>query len=139
MSFSEQISPLLGRWLLAWFFLGDAWSRAGHWSQTLAYMTLKQIPGAPLVLTLVLVVMILGSLGLILGYQTRHAALMLFGYAIAVTLWMHDYWHIADPVARADEFGLFARNIAIAGGLLLLVGMGPGPFAIDNAGGGKKR
>ena len=33
----------------------------------------------------------------------------------------------------------FEADVAIAGGLLFLVGMGPGPFALDNrsSGGGK--
>ena len=34
--------------------------------------------------------------------------------------------------ARAVEFEIFARDMAICGGLLLMIGMGGGPFAIDN-------
>jgi uncharacterized membrane protein YphA (DoxX/SURF4 family) len=58
---------------------------------------------------------------------------------------MHDFWHYADAAARAQQFAIFARDFAICGGLLLLVGMGPGPFALDNrgksggSGSGKKR
>ncbi len=54
---------------------------------------------------------------------------------------MHDFWHIADTELRATELGIFARDIAICGGVLLMVGMGPGPFAVDNRGkgGGKRR
>jgi uncharacterized membrane protein YphA (DoxX/SURF4 family) len=43
-----------------------------------------------------------------------------------------------DAVQRGAEFEIFARDVAICGGLLLMVGMGPGPFAIDNRGGGAK-
>ena len=39
---------------------------------------------------------------------------------------------ISDAAARAVEFEIFARDFAICGGLLLMVGMGPGPFAVDN-------
>ena len=53
---------------------------------------------------------------------------------------MHDFWKITDVIDRADAYDIFARNMAIAGGLLLLVGMGAGPLAIDNrVGGGKKK
>jgi uncharacterized membrane protein YphA (DoxX/SURF4 family) len=45
---------------------------------------------------------------------------------------IHDYWKIANPIDRASDYDLFIRNMAIAGGLLFLVGMGPGPFALDN-------
>ena len=43
------------------------------------------------------------------------------------------------PAARAAEFEIFARDFAICGGLLLMVGMGPGPFAIDNRGQGRRQ
>jgi putative oxidoreductase len=45
---------------------------------------------------------------------------------------MHDFWRITDPINRAEDFEIFSRNAAIAGGLLLLVGMGPGPVAVDS-------
>jgi len=55
---------------------------------------------------------------------------------------MHDFWHFPEAAGRAQQFAIFARDFAICGGLLLLVGLGPGPFAVDNrpkGGGGKKR
>jgi putative oxidoreductase len=59
---------------------------------------------------------------------------------IVAAVLMHDYWQIRDnPVARQSDFELFACNIAIAGGLLLLVGQGPGPVAIDNSPGKRKK
>jgi uncharacterized membrane protein YphA (DoxX/SURF4 family) len=36
-------------------------------------------------------------------------------------------------VARDADFDIFARNIAIAGGLLMLIGMGSGKFGFDGA------
>jgi putative oxidoreductase len=134
MSLSEQISPLIGRWVLAWFFLSEAFAMAGHWDATLLGMAAKEIPAPPLLLALALMVMFLGALALLLGYHTRHGAMLLFAFTMIVTVLMHDFWKIDNPVDRAADYDIFARNIAIAGGLLLLVGMGPGKFAIDNRG-----
>jgi putative oxidoreductase len=134
MSFSEQISPLLGRWVLAWFFLSEAWARAANWDATLTLMGMSHISYAPPLLAIALMVMVLGGLSLLLGFQTRHGAMLLFAYTIVVTVMMHAYWTIDDAVARASDYEIFARNLAIAGGLLLLVGMGPGRFGIDNRG-----
>ena len=36
------------------------------------------------------------------------------------------------------DYDLFIRNLAIAGGLLFIVGLGPGPFALDQPGKKKK-
>ena len=139
MSFSEYISPLVGRLILAWFFLSEAMTYAGQWDGTIQLMALKNIPVQPLLLALALIVMFLGGLSLVFGFQTRYAAVMLFGYTIIVSVAMHDFWLINNAIDRAADYEIFARNMAIAGGLLLLVGMGPGPVAIDSMGGGPKR
>lgn len=127
-----MISPLIGRWVLAWFFLGAAWQNARHWDATISLMALQHIPAPPPLLALALIVMILGGLSLFLGYHTRHGAMILFGFTAVAAVLMHDFWHIRDAVERAADYELFARDIAIAGGLLFLVGLGPGPFALDN-------
>ena len=138
MSLSELISPLIGRWLLAWYFLTEAWGLANDWDHTIRDMTVKGLPVAPLLLALALLVMFLGSLSLILGYQTRYGAVLLFAFVVIATVAIHDFWRM--PAAdQPAEYELFARNIAIAGGLLLLVGMGSGRFALDNGGGKKRR
>jgi putative oxidoreductase len=139
VSFSEQISPLIGRWAIAWFFLSAAWDRAVHWDTTIQLMAMQHIPAPPPLLALALIVMTLGGLSLFLGYHTRHGAMVLFGFTVVVTVLMHDYWHIHKAIDRAADYELFVRNVAIAGGLLLLVGMGPGPFAFDNREAAKKR
>lgn len=132
MSFSEYISPLVGRLILAWFFLSGVYAYAGHWDATIDLMTHKGIPAPPLMLALALVTATLGGLSLILGYHARHGALLLFAFTLIVSIAMHDFWKIDDAFARDADYQIFARNMAIAGALLLLVGMGPGPVAIDS-------
>jgi putative oxidoreductase len=77
---------------------------------------------------------LLGSLSLLLGFCTRAGALALFAITIGATVTMHDYWHLQALQARVADFDIFARNVAIAGGLLFLIGMGSGRFALDNKG-----
>ena len=139
MSFSERISPLIGRFIIAWFFIHEAFERGSNWNGTIGLMALQNIPAPPLMLAIALIVMMIGGISLALGFQTRHGAILLFGFTLAVSIVMHGYWRISDAGVRAAEFEIFARNITIAGALLILVGMGPGPFALDNVGGGGKR
>jgi putative oxidoreductase len=117
--------------LLAWYFLSQGWALADDWNHTVLDMTVRGLPVAPLVLALALIVMFLGSLSLILGYQARYGAVLLFAFVVLTTVAMHDFWLMRGPEQQA-EYELFARNLAIAGGLLFLVGMGPGRFALDN-------
>ena len=139
MSFSETISPFFGRCAFVWFYMTAAMNILGDWHGMAETLTAKHVPLAPLVLLLVLLVMFMGSLSLLFGYHTRHGAVMLFGLTVIGAVVLHDFWRISDGAAGAAELGIFARDIAIAGGLLLMVGMGPGPFAIDNRGKGGKR
>lgn len=133
MSFSELISPLMGRAFLAWFFLSSALGMMGDFEGTSQLMMMSNLPAPKLLLVLVLVVLFLGGFSLLFGFHTRAGALMLFAFTLIVSLLMHDFWKITNPIDRAADYEIFARNVAIAGGLLLLVGMGPGAFAIDNA------
>jgi putative oxidoreductase len=140
MSFSETISPFFGRCAFVWFYMTAAMNILGDWHGIAAQMALKHVPLPPLVLLVVLVFIFMGCISLLFGYNTRHGAVLLFGMTAVAIVVMHDFWHTADAGARAVELGIFSRDVAICGGLLLMVGMGPGPFAIDNrASGGKRR
>jgi putative oxidoreductase len=139
VSFSEYISPLVGRLILAWFFLSQAVFYGGHWNDTILMMAHKSVPIPPVLLMLSLIILWLGGLSLILGFQTRHGAVLLFGFTLVVSVAIHNFWLIPDGGLRFAEYEIFARNTAIAGALLLLVGMGPGPVAIDSIKRGGKR
>jgi putative oxidoreductase len=141
MSFSETISPFFGRCAFVWFYLTSAMDILGNWRGIASELASKHVPIPPLILLVVLLLIIMGSISLLFGYHTRHGAIILFGITLVAAVTMHDFWHYTEAGARATQFGIFARDFAICGGLLLMVGMGPGPFAIDNRGkaGGKKR
>jgi putative oxidoreductase len=136
MSFSEVISPLVGRLVLAWFFLASSFTYGSQWHATITLMALKDLPVPPLLLFGAILLMIVGGISLVFGFYARAGALMLFAFTVCVSILMHDYWKIANTAARAADYDIFIRNMAIAGGLLLIVGMGAGPFSIDNRMGG---
>jgi putative oxidoreductase len=140
MSISEYLSPLVGRLVLVWFFVSQLLHYGGEWDHTIVDMRVADIPAAPFLLLVALMLLMLGSLSLLLGFHTRHGAMLLFGVTIVATVLMHAFWQVSgNEVARQTDFELFARDVAIAGGLLLLVGLGPGPFAFDNRQGEKKK
>jgi len=135
MSVSERISPVLGRFVIAWFFLSEAWWRLNNWDGTLALLQAQHIAHGVPVLAVSVLIMVLGGLSIGLGFHARAGALLLFAFMAAVSYAVYDYWNIPDQHARDAAYDLFVRNVAIAGGLLFIVGMGPGRFALDNSGG----
>jgi putative oxidoreductase len=134
MSFGESIAPLLGRLVLAWFFMVQAIRYLRDWNDTALLLSMKAVPAPPLVMVLAIIVVVLGSLSLLLGYRTRIGALALFAVTLAAATTLHDYWHVTAAQARDADFDIFARDVAISGGLLMLIGMGSGRFAMDNKG-----
>jgi len=136
MSFSETISPLLGRLIFVWFYATAAMDVVHHWSAYSDQLAVRHMPLPPLLLVFALLLVGIGCLSLLFGYHTKHGAVLLFGVTIVAAVSLRDYWHFPDDQARQVTFQLFARDLAICGGLLFLVGMGGGPFALDNRGGG---
>ncbi|HWY62158.1 MAG TPA: DoxX family protein [Rhizomicrobium sp.] len=141
MSLSETISPLLGRCALVWFYASGAMNILNRWSNVVEQLSARHVPLPPLVLVVALILIVMGCFSLLFGYHVRHGAVILFGLTVVAAVLLHDFWHFSDPAARSVEFEIFARDIAICGGLLLMMGVGGGPFAVDNrssgGGGGK--
>jgi putative oxidoreductase len=138
MSPGESVAALTGRLVLGWFFLALTYRYASDWSDTTILLSMKDVPNAPLLLLAGLATNVLGSISILIGFHTRTGALALFVVTVAATLAVYDYWNLTAAAAREADFDIFARNVAIAGGLLLLIGMGPGKFALDNVASGAK-
>ncbi|MDH3946243.1 MAG: DoxX family protein, partial [Chromatiales bacterium] len=83
--------------------------------------------GVPaLLLPLVIALELGGAAAIILGWKTRIAAFLLAGFSVLSALLFH--FDLADQ----NQFIMFWKNIAIAGGFLFLVANGAGALALDN-------
>jgi putative oxidoreductase len=132
MSFGESIAPVVGRCMLAALFILSGAGKLQHWEETVQYMAAHGLNASGLLLALAVVVELGAGLALVAGFQTRLMALVLFLYTLAVSFLLHDFWTITDNTDLArTEAQLFAKNMAIAGGLLVLVGLGAGRLSYD--------
>lgn len=132
MSFGENIAPLVGRGLIAVLFILAGWQKVQNWDSTTLYMAEHGISMIQPLLALAIVVEVGAGLGLLIGFRTRLLALVLFAFTLVVSFQLHDFWTIAEADVARAEAQLFAKNMAIAGGLLLLVGLGPGRWSYDS-------
>jgi len=66
-----------------------------------------------------------GSLSLLLGYQARRGAWLLFLFMIPATLVFHT--HFADP----NQMIHFLKNLSVMGGLLYVAAHGAGALSMD--------
>jgi putative oxidoreductase len=81
-------------------------------------------PG-PGILPVVIAFEVLSATALIVGWKTRLTAFLLAGFTLLSGVIFHS--NFADQT----QFVMFLKNIAITGGLLLLVANGPGALSLD--------
>ena len=75
-----------------------------------------------------------GALCVLLGFGTRYAALVMALFTVVAALIGHRFWEVSDPAMHVDQMNHFMKNVAIAGGFLLLYAAGPGRLSIDRRG-----
>jgi putative oxidoreductase len=119
----KKVTELAGRVFLAAIFLISGLGKIGAYAGTAAYMASVGLPGA--LLPLIIATEMLGALAIIIGWKTRVAAFQLAGFTLLSALIFHS--NFADQI----QMIMFLKNIAIAGGFLLLVASGAGAFSLD--------
>lgn len=121
---------LTGRLLVASLFLPAGISKLTGFAGTVGYIQSVGLPMPEVGAVLALVVEIAGALMLVAGYRTRVAALALAVFTLVANVFFHAYW-AAPEAARMMQSLLFNKNLAVAGGLLVLAGLGAGAWSLD--------
>jgi putative oxidoreductase len=119
----RSTTELAGRILLMILFLISGLGKITGYAATVSYMASAGLPGA--LLPLVIAVEILGSLAIILGWQTRIVSFLLAAYTLATAALFHN--NLSDQVQMA----MFLKNLAIAGAFLMLSANGSGSLSLD--------
>src|SRR5260370_4701904 len=120
----KAAAALAGRLLLAAIFLHEAWTKLTGYSAALAYMQAFGVPGQLLPLAIAVE---LGCGVLILcGYHTRAAALLLAGFCLVTAVLFHTKFGDRNQLLH------FEKDLAIAGGLLVLFSHGGDALALDS-------
>ncbi len=122
----QNLLAPIARLLIALIFFVSGINKIFSYTAIQGYMEAFNIPGG--LLPLVIILQVFVGLAVIIGWRTRLAASALAGFCLISALIFHTNF------AEQMQFILFMKNIAIAGGLLLLVANGPGAYALDNCG-----
>jgi len=126
----NNILTLVGRLLLAALFLPAGLSKLTGFEGTVGYITSVGLPLPAVGAAIAIVVEIAGSLALIAGFQTRIAAAVLALFTLVATFFFHAFWAAAPDQAFVQQL-MFFKNIAVVGGLLVLVAAGAGALSVD--------
>lgn len=121
---------LIGRALLALLFLPAGFGKVTGFAGTVGYIASKGVPFPELAAAAAIGVELgLGTL-LLLGWQTRWAALGIAFFTLVVSFIFHNFWAVPPEQVMQQQQSFF-KNMAIAGGLLTVVAGGAGGWSFD--------
>jgi len=121
-----------GRVLFSFIFILSSF---GHFkAETIGFAASKGVPMASVLVPLSGIIELIGGLSILIGYRARLGAWLLVLFLVPVTLTLHQFWTITDPMAFQLEFAIFLKNVSIMGGALVIAYFGAGEMSIDAAG-----
>ena len=125
----HAVLNVAARILMAQIFILSGFSKITGYEATRQTMEAAGVPG--FLLPLVILTELGGGIALVLGFKARWAALALAGFSLLAALIFH--FKPGDQMQMIN----FMKNLAMAGGLLLLVSSGAGAPSMDSAKGGR--
>lgn len=121
---------LAARLLIVALFLPAGIAKLTGFEGTVGYIASVGLPLPAVGAALAVAVEIGASLALLAGFGTRIAALVLAVFTLAASVFFHAYWAAPADQAYVAQL-LFFKNIAVIGGLLMLVAYGAGRWSLD--------
>ncbi len=123
---------LIGRVCYSLIFL---MTPLGHFSAAYIGMAAQQgVPAAGLLVPLSGIIATLGALSIMLGYKAKIGAWLIVLFLVPVSLVMHNFWAVTDPMMRGVQMAMFLKNVSMFGAALLITHFGSGPLSLDARG-----
>jgi putative oxidoreductase len=92
---------------------------------TVVYMGRQGLPAPTVFAALAVIIELGGGLLILFGYQTRLVALGCAIYVLIAALIAHRNF------GDGNQLSHFMKNMAIVGGFLAIMALGPGPYSVD--------
>ena len=126
----NDVVALVGRILLAAIFIKSGFGKIAGFEGTVGYIASKGLPLPQIGAIVAILVELGGGILLAIGFKARWAGLVLAIFTLAAGILFHDYWAAEAAQKMAQQIN-FWKNVAIAGGMLMVFAFGPGRFSVD--------
>jgi putative oxidoreductase len=120
----------LGRLFYSLIFVVAGFGHFTH--QEIAYAAAQGIPIAGVLVPASGVMAIVGGLSVLLGFHGKLGAWLLVLFLVPVTLTMHNFWAVKDPIMQQIQMAMFLKNISMLGSALFFTQIGTGPLSLDS-------
>lgn len=114
---------LIGRLMFGGFFLYNGINHIVNRKQMAPYAESKGVPEPEWAVTLAGIPLLIGGASLVLGVKPKVGAAAILTFLAGVSPVMHNFWASEDPNQRQADMINFAKNMALAGGALALLGV----------------
>jgi putative oxidoreductase len=124
---------LVGRIVFGGYF---AYSGITHFlsgSMMAQYAASKGVPLPEAAVFATGLLILAGGLSVMFGVLPHIGALCIALFLVGVSPMMHNFWAVPDPNLRMVEMVNFTKNMALLGGVLMLLGVPrPWPYSLEN-------
>ena len=121
MTPNDRGPATIARGLIALLFLVAGVRKVLAFAMTVGYFGKLGIPLPEVVAVGTICIEIGGAILLTIGYRATIVAGVLAAFTLGSGLIAHQFWTVTDPQAYAGQLNNFLKNIAIVGGLLMVI------------------
>jgi uncharacterized membrane protein YphA (DoxX/SURF4 family) len=128
-----EIAFLIGRIIVGVYYLFNASNHFLQLNAMSGYAQSKGVPASKLVIPGSGLLLLIGGLSILTGYQPLIGIVAVVLFLLPVTFIMHNFWAVQDPMARVGEMVNFTKNMALLGSALMFLAI-PQPWPLSFSG-----
>lgn len=120
----------IGRVLFSAIFISSGINHFTHVNEMVGQVQSMGIPQPRLAILFSGALIFVCGIGILLGAFARLSAALIALFLVVTAFTMHRFWGLADAQASQMQLAHFMKNIAMAGGAVLITYFGPGPYSL---------
>lgn len=130
-NYVTRVLFVIGRIIVGVFYLYAGVDNIVNVGAKTGYIAAKGIPMPQVTIVLTALLLLIGGLSIITGYKTRIGVAAVVVFLLPVTILMHNFWTVEDPMTRMIEMHSFQSNMALMGSALMFLAIKtPWPFSL---------
>jgi len=118
----EAILWYLGRLIFGGFFLYNAYHHFANVQNMTAYAQSKGVPSPKAAVIASGILLAVGGFCVLFDVYPTLGLIALVLFLLPVTVMVHAFWKIQDPMGRLGERVQFGKNLALLGAILIMLG-----------------
>jgi putative oxidoreductase len=125
----ETLLLIIGRIILGVFFIYSGVNHFIGFKMMTQYAKMKGVPFPAIAQGVTGLMLLLGGLSIVFGLYPSVGIVLLVAFLVPVSLMMHNFWKIEDPMLKMADRVNFMKNMALVGALLMLLAI-PSPWPL---------